>query len=161
MPELTCCHASRDHFWRCTIALRSSSPTTWNSAVAACESHQATTRIWAESTHTVPAAISKCEVTAAAALAANIADRARRYRVPCRRTEGRSTAGTSGYGVAASRMPPHPADRGVGKASLCRHRADRPMRRVGRRRAQRRLDHGCNLIIIDRSGSGAKLRRGP
>ena len=20
MPELTCCHASRDHFWRCTIA---------------------------------------------------------------------------------------------------------------------------------------------
>jgi hypothetical protein len=31
----------------------------------------------------------------------------RRYRVPCRRTEGRSTARTSGYGVAASRTPPN------------------------------------------------------
>jgi hypothetical protein len=37
------------------------------------------------------------------------------------------------------------------KASLCRHRADRPVRRVDRCRAQRLLDHGSNLIVIDRS----------
>ncbi len=48
---------------------------------------------------------------------------------------------------------PHPADRGVRRAGLCRHRADRPVRRVDRCRAQRPLDHGSNLIVIDRSRS--------
>jgi hypothetical protein len=44
---------------------------------------------------------------------------------------------------------PHPTDRGVGKASFCSHRANRPARRVERRRAQRPLDHGSNLIVGD------------
>ena len=48
---------------------------------------------------------------------------------------------------------PHPADCSVRKASLCRHRANRPVRRVDRCRAQRPLDHGSNLIVIDRSRS--------
>jgi hypothetical protein len=50
---------------------------------------------------------------------------------------------------------PHSADRGVGKASFRRHRADRPVRRVGRRRLQRSLDNGGNLIIAD----GARAAR--
>jgi hypothetical protein len=44
---------------------------------------------------------------------------------------------------------PHSADRGVGKTSFRSHRADRPVRRVGRRRTQRSLDHGRNLIVVD------------
>jgi hypothetical protein len=48
---------------------------------------------------------------------------------------------------------PHPADRGVRKASFHRHRADRPVRRVGRGRAQCPLDHGRNLIVVDSSRS--------
>jgi len=53
---------------------------------------------------------------------------------------------------------PHPADGGVGKASLRRHRADRPVRRVGRSGAQRPLDHGSNLVVVYRSRSaGANL----
>ena len=51
---------------------------------------------------------------------------------------------------------PHPADRSVGKASFCRHRADRPVRRVGRRRAQRPFDHPSNLIVVDSSGSAGR-----
>ncbi len=46
---------------------------------------------------------------------------------------------------------PHSADRGVGKAGFRSHRADRPVRRVDRRRAQRPLDHGSNLIVVDGS----------
>ena len=53
---------------------------------------------------------------------------------------------------------PHPADRGVGKASFCRHRPDRSVRRVDRRRAQCPLDHGSNLIVVDSSRSaGTRL----
>jgi hypothetical protein len=48
---------------------------------------------------------------------------------------------------------PHPADRAVGKASFRRHRADRPVRRVCRGRAQCPLDHGSNLIVVDSSRS--------
>src|SRR5262245_9420100 len=48
---------------------------------------------------------------------------------------------------------PHPADRGVGKASFRRHRADRPVCRVDRCRAQRPLDYGRNLIVVDTSRS--------
>jgi len=50
---------------------------------------------------------------------------------------------------------PHSADRGVGKARVRSHRADRPVRRVGRRRTQRSLDHGRNLIVVD----GARASR--
>ena len=39
----------------------------------------------------------------------------------------------------------------MGKAALRRHRTDRPVRRVGRRGAQRPLDHGRNLIVVDGS----------
>jgi len=39
----------------------------------------------------------------------------------------------------------------VGKASFRSHRADRPVCRVDRRRAQRPLDHGSNLIVVDGS----------
>jgi hypothetical protein len=39
----------------------------------------------------------------------------------------------------------------VGKASFRSHRADRPVRRVDWRRAQRPLDHGSNLIVVDSS----------
>src|SRR5271168_2203647 len=46
---------------------------------------------------------------------------------------------------------PHPADRSVGKASFRRHRADRPVRRVDRCRAQRPFDHPSNLIVVDTS----------
>src|SRR5215813_10768189 len=46
---------------------------------------------------------------------------------------------------------PHPANRGMGKAGLRRHRTDRPVCRVGRRGAQRALDHGRNLIVVDGS----------
>jgi hypothetical protein len=57
---------------------------------------------------------------------------------------------------------PHPADRGVGKASFRRHRADRPVCRVDRYRAQRPLDHGGNLIVVDSSRSaGANLIKQP
>jgi len=53
---------------------------------------------------------------------------------------------------------PHPADRGVGKASFRRHRADRPVRRVDWYRRQRPLNHGSNLIVVDSSRSaGASL----
>ena len=53
---------------------------------------------------------------------------------------------------------PHAADRGVGKASFRCHRADRPVRRVDRCRAQCSIDHGSNLIIDYRSRStGASL----
>ena len=53
---------------------------------------------------------------------------------------------------------PHPADGGVGKASFRRHRADRPMRRVDRCRAQCPLDHGSNLIVVNTSRSaGTRL----
>ena len=53
---------------------------------------------------------------------------------------------------------PHSADRGVRKASFRRHRADRPVRRVDRYRAQRPLDHGSNPIVVDSSRSpGARL----
>jgi hypothetical protein len=37
------------------------------------------------------------------------------------------------------------------KAGLGRHRTQRPVRRVGRRGAQRALDHGRNFIVIDGS----------
>jgi hypothetical protein len=40
-------------------------------------------------------------------------------------------------------------DRGVRKAGFRSHRADRPVRRVGRRCLQRSLDHGGNLIVVD------------
>src|SRR5215471_12682939 len=50
---------------------------------------------------------------------------------------------------------PHSADRGVGKASFLSHRADRPVRRIGRRRAQSPLDYGSNLIVVD----GARAAR--
>jgi hypothetical protein len=43
----------------------------------------------------------------------------------------------------------------MGKASFFSHRADRPVRRVGRRRPQRPLDHGSNLIVVD----GARAAR--
>ena len=92
-----------------------------DSDVAARESNQATTRIWSESTHNVPAAISKCEVTAAAALAetspielddiAYLVDEQRVVRQP----ERLATVWLQ------AECRPHPADRGVGKASLCRH----------------------------------------
>jgi hypothetical protein len=48
---------------------------------------------------------------------------------------------------------PHPSDRGLGKASFRHHRADRPVCRVDRCRAQRPLDHGGNLIVVDSSRS--------
>lgn len=51
-------------------------------------------------------------------------------------------------GLQAERRP-HPADRGMRKAGLRRHRTDRPVRCVGRRGAQRWLDHGRNLIVVD------------
>ena len=58
-------------------------------------------------------------------------------------------------GLAAVRLQaerrPHPADRRMRKAGLSRHRTDRPVRRVGRRGAQRPLDHGGNLIVVDGS----------
>jgi hypothetical protein len=45
-----------------------------------------------------------------------------------------------------------------GKASFRRRRADQPVRRVDRCRAQRPLDHGSNLIVVDCSRSvGASL----
>lgn len=50
---------------------------------------------------------------------------------------------------------PLSADRGVGKASFRSQRADRPLRRVGRRRTQRSLDRGGNLIVVD----GARAAR--
>jgi hypothetical protein len=57
---------------------------------------------------------------------------------------------------------PHPADRGVGKTSFRRHRADRPVCRVDRCHAQRPLDHGGNLIVVDSSRSaGANLIKQP
>ena len=37
----------------------------------------------------------------------------------------------------------------MGKTGLCCHRTDRPVRRVGRRGAQRPLYHGRNLIVVD------------
>src|SRR5258708_37917143 len=37
------------------------------------------------------------------------------------------------------------------KAGFSRHRTDRPVRRVRRRGAQRPLDHGSNLIVVDGS----------
>jgi hypothetical protein len=49
---------------------------------------------------------------------------------------------------------PHPADGGVGQASFCRYRSDRPVRRVDRHGAQRPLDHGRDLIVVYRSRSG-------
>lgn len=39
----------------------------------------------------------------------------------------------------------------MGKASFRSHRADRPVRGIGRRRPQRALDHGRNLIVVDGS----------
>src|SRR6516165_9442201 len=39
------------------------------------------------------------------------------------------------------------------QAERRRHPADRPVRRVGRGRAQRPLDHGSNLIVVDSSRS--------
>src|SRR5438552_14172271 len=48
---------------------------------------------------------------------------------------------------------PNPSDRRVRKAGLRRHRTDRPVRCILWRRAQRALDHGGDLIIIDRSRS--------
>jgi hypothetical protein len=39
----------------------------------------------------------------------------------------------------------------MGKASFRSHRADRPVRRIGRRRPQRPLDHSGNLIVVDGS----------
>src|SRR5262245_37926897 len=39
----------------------------------------------------------------------------------------------------------------MGKAGLRRHRTDRPVRRIGRRGAQRPLDHRRNLIVVDGS----------
>jgi nucleotidyltransferase/DNA polymerase involved in DNA repair len=59
----------------------------------------------------------------------------------------------SGYGAAASRTQTTLEDRGVGKASFRSHRADRPVRRIGRRRTQRPLDHGSDLIVVDASGA--------
>ncbi len=50
---------------------------------------------------------------------------------------------------------PHSADRGAGKASFRSHRADQPLRRLGRRRTQRAIDHGGNLIVVD----GARAAR--
>src|ERR1700757_2872158 len=50
---------------------------------------------------------------------------------------------------------PHSVDRGVGKASFRSHRADRPVRRVGRRRTQCPLDYLSNLIVVD----GARAAR--
>jgi hypothetical protein len=43
---------------------------------------------------------------------------------------------------------PHSADRSVGEASFRSHRADRPVRCIRRRRTQRSLDHGGNLIVV-------------
>lgn len=40
-------------------------------------------------------------------------------------------------------------NRGVGKASFRSHRADRPVRRVGRRRTQCPLDYLGKLIVVD------------
>src|SRR5215469_1056447 len=39
----------------------------------------------------------------------------------------------------------------MGKAGLRSHRTDRPVRRVGRRGAQRSLYYGRNLIVVDAS----------
>src|SRR5215475_4343693 len=53
---------------------------------------------------------------------------------------------------------PHAANRGVGKAGFRRHRADRPMRCVDRRGAQRAFDYRGDLIVADGSGStGTRL----
>src|SRR5215831_1764942 len=59
----------------------------------------------------------------------------------------------SGCGAAASRTPPTSGESWYGKADLRRHRTDRPVCRVGRRGAQRALDHGRNLIVVDGSRS--------
>ncbi len=48
---------------------------------------------------------------------------------------------------------PDSTDCRMGEAGRAGHRADRPMRCVARRCAQRALDHGRDLIIIDGSRS--------
>lgn len=60
-------------------------------------------------------------------------------------------------GGAAARRPSRCAGRRVGEAGRTRHRADRPVCRIGWRRAQCALDYGGDLIVVDRSwpaGSG-------
>ena len=52
---------------------------------------------------------------------------------------------------------PHPADRGVGKASSRRHRAHRPVCRVDRCRARRLLGHGSDLIVVVRGRPGRAI----
>jgi len=65
-------------------------------------------------------------------------------------------------GLAAVRLQaerrPHTADRRMRKAGFSCHRTDRPVRRVRRRGAQRPLDHGGNLVVVDGSRpAGASL----
>ena len=65
----------------------------------------------------------------------------------------------SGYGAAVGRMPPHSADRGVGKASFRSDRTDRPVRRVGGPRTQCPLDYLINPLMVRGRPSRASSSR--
>jgi len=74
-----------------------------------------------------------------------------RCRAPCRRTKGHWKLECLRAMRLQAESVPNPTDRRVRKASLRRHRTDRPVRCIFWRGAERALDHSGDLIIVNRS----------